>query len=223
MKTPFTPEGEKWVLQADGQPYYPEHPSPEVVSVEVIAQSLAQKVRFGGHGWPFYSVAQHSLFVSDLAEGILTPQLDAGLATGFYVWTVIRAALMHDAHEAWLVDLPSPHKKIEWLGDGWRAMEDKWDEVIFNTLGIQATDQVRKAVKTFDLVAMKLEGKHMMPEPPGEWDWPGHGANSEHIIELAEQWEPYFEGKYLRTNDIEHWRNEFLGRWRSLSDRPGGA
>lgn len=70
-------------------------PTPEMICIEDIAHSLSMQCRFGGHVPNFYSVAQHSLNCSYLTE---TDSLKL-------------QALMHDASEAYLLDMPSPIKK----------------------------------------------------------------------------------------------------------------
>ena len=64
-----------------------------------IARALSNLCRFGGHSKAFYSVAQHSAIVCDLLEqrGGATPD-------------ELMAALLHDAAEAYLGDLPHPLK-----------------------------------------------------------------------------------------------------------------
>lgn len=75
-----------------------------------IAHSLAQNNRYNGHTIRPYSVAQHSVLVSYEVPSHLAFQ-----------------ALLHDAHEAYTVDLPSPVKEIvNHLGDGaWSKFEDQ--------------------------------------------------------------------------------------------------
>jgi len=68
-------------------------PDPETICIEDIAHALSHQCRFGGHLPQFYTVAQHSIFCADLAED------DHKLA-----------ALMHDASEAYLLDVPRPVK-----------------------------------------------------------------------------------------------------------------
>jgi hypothetical protein len=69
-------------------------PNPDLICIADIAHALSQMPRFGGHLPHFYSVAQHSLSVMQYVE----PKLKL-------------AALLHDASEAYLMDLPRPIKR----------------------------------------------------------------------------------------------------------------
>jgi len=68
---------------------------PESICIEDIAHGLAQRPRFAGQLKEFYSVAQHSIWV-----GTKLPREHK------------LAALLHDASEAYLGDMPSPFKKL---------------------------------------------------------------------------------------------------------------
>lgn len=79
------------------------NPVPDDILIEDIAHALAKQPRFAGHLPVDFSVAQHSLLCCKLA------QKENKLA-----------ALMHDASEAYLLDIPTPlkarlkdYKKIE--------------------------------------------------------------------------------------------------------------
>lgn len=65
--------------------------------IEAIAHSLAQINRFGHASRP-YSVAEHSLLVCEIVKSM---GLDCHAQ---------RAALMHDAHEAFTGDVATPHQ-----------------------------------------------------------------------------------------------------------------
>lgn len=110
-------------------------PTEEMICIEDIAHSLSFQCRFGGHLPKFYSVAQHSLNCAYLIED---PKLKL-------------AALLHDASEAYLLDIPKPiknnlanYKEIEnglmWLiaekfGFEWPLADEikKVDEIMLQT------------------------------------------------------------------------------------------
>lgn len=80
----------------------------EVFDIEDIAHSLALQCRFTGHTATFYSVAQHSLLVSDLIYERMrgNPEDENDID-----WKMVLAALLHDAEEAYLMDLARPLKR----------------------------------------------------------------------------------------------------------------
>jgi hypothetical protein len=75
--------------------FWPLLPNPDDIVIEDIAHALAHQCRFGGHASKFYSVAEHSVHVSELC----LPE--------HALW-----GLLHDASEAYLVDLPRPLKQL---------------------------------------------------------------------------------------------------------------
>lgn len=93
------------------------NPDPEMICIEDIAHSLAHQCRFGGHLPQFYSVAQHSYFVSKMVDK---------------EYELI--GLMHDASEAYLLDIPRPIKKKL---PCYKAIENSLMEVIAKKFGFQ--------------------------------------------------------------------------------------
>ena len=87
------------ILTFSGKSFDVLDPSPEMIDLEDIASALSKLCRFGGHAQQFYSVAEHCTLASRMAEKI-SPSDRVLMA-----W-----ALMHDASEAYLVDLPRPIK-----------------------------------------------------------------------------------------------------------------
>ena len=70
-------------------------PDPTTIDINDIAHALANTCRFGGHTYKFYSVAQHCCKVTERT---------------FFQRDKL-AALLHDASEAYLCDLPRPIKQ----------------------------------------------------------------------------------------------------------------
>lgn len=86
-----------WMQTFTGRQFYPLDPRPEDVCIEDIAHALSLLCRYGGHCTTFYSVAEHSLLVESAMKSN-DPRMRLG-------------ALLHDAAEAYLVDVPRPLKR----------------------------------------------------------------------------------------------------------------
>jgi hypothetical protein len=117
-------------------------PDPDTICIEDIAHALSQQIRFGGHLPQPYTVAQHSLFCSYLAED------EHKLA-----------ALMHDASEAYLLDVPRPVKlKL----CNYKEIEDKLMEVIAAKYGFAFPFDPN--IKVVDEQMLRSEWHHIMLE-----------------------------------------------------------
>lgn len=82
-----------------GRAFWPLKPTAEALSVIDIAHALSNQCRYSGHVGYFYSVAQHSCLLAKwLADNGGSPQDCLQM-------------LMHDAPEAYLVDVPRPIKQ----------------------------------------------------------------------------------------------------------------
>lgn len=108
-----------WLQTFSKKKIYPLNPDPAQVCIEDIAHALSAQARFSGHTvWP-YSVAQHSIYVAEQ----LPPHLKL-------------AGLLHDASEAYLVDLPKPLKVLPEFAP-YRAAEDRLMSVIAGKYGFK--------------------------------------------------------------------------------------
>lgn len=87
-----------WLQTFTGRQFFPMDPRPDEVFIEDIAHSLSMQCRYAGHCLRFYSVAEHSVLLTRYFR-----QKGAPLTT--QLW-----ALLHDASEAYLVDVPRPVK-----------------------------------------------------------------------------------------------------------------
>lgn len=84
-----------WIETFTGKKFYYLHPSGEAIDIRDIAHALSLTCRFAGHSEKFYSIAQHSVLVSYICSEDLA----------IY-------GLMHDAAEAYLMDMPTPLKDL---------------------------------------------------------------------------------------------------------------
>src|SRR6266516_3714044 len=95
------------IILASGKWFNVFDPKPEDIDLKDIAHALANQCRFTGHVREFYSVAQHSVLVSQFC--------DASDAQ----W-----GLLHDASEAYLSDIARPIKKHPDFGPFYLKVED---------------------------------------------------------------------------------------------------
>lgn len=132
----------------------PFDPDPAQLDADDIARALANQCRFGGHSRVFYSVAQHSVIVSHLVQ-----------ERGGDVEDVF-AALMHDASEAYLGDMPHPLKHRSPLGAAFREAEDHLEQAIRDRFRIKSDVP---AIKHADRALLATERRAFSAET---WHWP---------------------------------------------------
>src|SRR6478735_5347699 len=126
-------EAGPFLQTVSGRRVNPFDPDPSQLDIGDIARALGNLCRFGGHSRVFYSVAQHSVIVSELVE-----QRGGDVEDVF-------AALMHDAAEAYLGDMPHPIKHRSPLGAAFREAE----------AGLEATIRERFKIKP-DVPVVKM-------------------------------------------------------------------
>ena len=96
------------MLLSTGRVWFLEHPWSRDMDIEDIAHALSHLCRFGGHCREFYSVAQHCVLAYREAKRMNLSKRGR------------RAVLLHDASEAYLVDVPRP---LKFLLPKYREME----------------------------------------------------------------------------------------------------
>ncbi len=139
-----------WIQTHSGLAFDLAHPSPEMVRIEDIAHALAHLCRFTGHARVFYSVAQHSILVSERCA-----DEDA-------LW-----GLLHDGSEAYIGDLAKP---LKGLGEmtGYRELERRVGAAVSAHFGLASAmpESVRKA----DLGMLATEAQQLLGTPPRSWE-----------------------------------------------------
>jgi hypothetical protein len=141
-----------WMQTFTGRAFWPLDPRPEEVSIVDIAWSLSMQCRYAGHCLRFYSVAEHAVMVSQLVPP------EAAL------W-----GLLHDAPEAYLVDVPRPVKKFL---HGYEAIEKALMHTIAERFGFSSY-HVPESVKEADNRILLTERDTLMATPPQDWNIPG--------------------------------------------------
>ena len=111
------------------------NPTPEMIDIEDIAHSLSNQCRWGGHTPFFHSVAEHCLLCAEMAPAPFRLE-----------------ALMHDASEAYILDVPTPLKAL--LGN-YKEIEDKIMSVIAKKYGFNWP--LSKTVKEIDKQILNIE------------------------------------------------------------------
>jgi hypothetical protein len=130
-----------------GRTFWPLDPKFEDIDIADIAHALSHLCRFGGHCRKFYSVADHSVRISLI------------VAPEFRKW-----ALMHDASEAYLIDLPRPIKRSRGLGDLYRKAEDKVTAAIAQQFNLPP--EMPATVKHADQIMLITEQRDLMGRTP---------------------------------------------------------
>ena len=151
----------------------PFNPLPEKINIEDIAHSLSMQCRFAGHLPKFYSVAQHSVQCSFMVAPKFKLQ-----------------ALLHDASEAYLLDIPSPVKN---LIPFYKQAENKLMDMIADKFGF--TYPLQEPVEAADKQMLQFEWDYIMLRKPlfdNTWDiqWPQNYAKTRFLAEyykLTEQ------------------------------------
>lgn len=156
-----------WIQTYSGVKFHPLNPNPDDINLKDIAHALSMQCRFSGHCKWHYSVAQHSVHVS--ME--LPPEMR--------VW-----GLLHDASEAYLVDLPRPLKRSSEMGSLYMEIEERLMRAVAARFDLQwpMPDAVHDADNAL-LMAEKRDLMGASPEPwietmapvawsIPEWSWP---------------------------------------------------
>lgn len=161
-----------WIQTYTGIAYDLQNPDPNSINIQDVAHALSQINRFTGHTREPYSVAQHSVLVA----GILQEQ---GESTG-----VIRAGLLHDAHEAYIGDMSSPVKSE--LGQmsrdtPWGELEERHARAMQTRFWFVPCQKVKRA----DLIALVTEARDFLGPAPKPW-----GMNAEPLPLRLVPWSP---------------------------------
>jgi 5'-deoxynucleotidase YfbR-like HD superfamily hydrolase len=177
---------EPYKVMPGGETVYLLRPEASPIALSTIAHCLAITARFdGGTRYP-YSVAEHSVHVMHLA----------GKATGGDR-ECMRAALLHDAHEAYIGDATSPvQRALAELGGGsaFRALDAMWSARIRQAFDVSWDGRIQAVVKAADYRALMTERHALMPESPAWPDMPEDERDDEWFVRRGGRLAPYHRG-----------------------------
>ncbi len=136
-----------WIQTFSGHPYWPMDPRVEDIHVVDIAHALSNLCRYTGHVRTFYSVAEHSVWVS-----MLVPPEHAF------------CALLHDAPEAYVNDLARP---LKYQLPEYRATEQLNWLVIAERFGLPKEQP--ECIHEADQMMLRAERRQLMAPCPKDW------------------------------------------------------
>ena len=148
-----------WILTAHGHEMSLAYPQPAKMALADVAHALGQINRFHGHARRPYSVAEHSLLVLDIVEHLFAPaSVHCRLA-----------ALMHDAHEAYVGDMATPAKAL--VGEPWHMLEHRLERCLRSAWALHtAAYEHAEVIKLADTIALATERQQLLPKSPSLWE-----------------------------------------------------
>ena len=145
-----------WIQTYSGVKFDFDNFTDDDLKLEDIAHSLGMQCRVRGHCSVFYSVAQHSVLVSQVAEAL------GGRGAGQW-------GLLHDAAEAYVGDIPTPMKTEEDQKREGVLMARIADKFGLPNLNVPMNGHINTVVKHADKLLLATEKRDLMPNI-GIWE-----------------------------------------------------
>jgi hypothetical protein len=184
-----------WLRTVSGGRFDPLNPKVDEVKIGDIAHALSHLCRFAGHTRRFYSVGEHSWRVS------------AALAQDGYDEIDQMRGLLHDATEAYMIDVPRP-LKIDPMMAGYRSAEAHLEVIIAMKFGF-APGFMTPPVQKYDRILLATEARDLMGNPT---DW---GP-------IIDEVTPRANSLVGGSGDPDFWRQAFLERFEQLQANISG-
>lgn len=140
-----------WMTTYTGVQFWPLDPRPDEIRLADIAHALSNQCRFAGHSKCHYSVAEHSCLVATLVEE------DLGCSD-----VTSLGALLHDASEAYLTDIPRPLKRQPMFA-AYREAEHTLQRMIWAHFDVPDYAIDVEAIEIADALALIIEMRELMP------------------------------------------------------------
>ena len=162
-------------------------PTVNDIVTEDIIWPLCRMPRFAGHTLTEipYTVGQHSIYTCKLVQELFKPDNTpahksfaqfvggasnfAGSVHGAPVELLLKT-LLHDASEAYLMDLPTPVKNLPGLKQEYEKLETRMMDVIYQKFDLsEATPEEQIIIKWADAFALSVESYHLMKSRGKDW------------------------------------------------------
>lgn len=159
-----------WVATYTGRQFWPLDVRPEDLSIHDIARALAFQCRFNGHLKAFYSVAEHSVRVSQACP------------PAFALW-----GLLHDAPEAYIGDMVRPLKRAPGMEEYCRA-DYRIIAAVAERFGLPMPpdgSDMPRVVAAADDALLHAEARDLLAPCPEQW-WSAELAHPDPI----QPWSP---------------------------------
>lgn len=156
---------QKFLETATGVLVDVEHPTENMINIQDIAWSLSRIPRFAGHTITTvpYSVAQHSVMV----------MRDVRDTNDDWTHELLLQALLHDAAEAYIGDIPSPIKKLPSIHPQIKKIEDQLMLCIYCAFNLSPVSKTHEhIIKNSDLRARAIEAHNFMVSRGKFWNLP---------------------------------------------------
>ena len=154
----------RWMATFSGGKVWVLDPRADEIVFDDLCIGLAREWRFGRQTIGPYSVATHSVLVSMYCEQHAT---ELGWSPG-EIHEVACEALLHDAAEAYLGDVPRPLKR-ERAMRGYKKVEDLWWTAICKRFSLRPTRQSTALVKSVETRLLIDEINSVMRDPSTWW------------------------------------------------------
>jgi hypothetical protein len=138
-----------WIQTYTGRQFWPTNPSAFDIDIRDIAHALSMMCRYSGHCTSFYSVAEHCVFVSH------------NVPEKYALW-----GLLHDASEAYLVDVPRPIKPAL---TNYLELEERLMRAVIAKFNLEFVLPMPASVKAADTAILFDERDQNLRKPPKAW------------------------------------------------------
>jgi hypothetical protein len=165
------------------------NPDPKTILMNDIAWATSRLARFAGHtlSEEIWSIAQHALFVENLVDLVMSEDgvqlhwsltewlMSKGLVDeyqdGKFDQRLVKMhALIHDAPEAYLVDMPTPVKRHPLIQAPYKELEGKMEQAILIAFNLAPMSKLEhEIVKWADMLALRIETANLIPSRGRGW------------------------------------------------------